>query len=107
MVKKVAWLLLTNIVALGLGGRTAHMSAQEALAAHHLAPNATRRYLYVFPPGAVDISDIDHNFRLVRRISVPPTTVGVRGAGVHAGSHALYPSFGEDGGRFGTGSLLR
>ena len=68
---------------------------------------ATQHDLYVFPPGSIVVYDIDHGFRLVKRISLAVTSSGLRGAAVHAASHALYLSIGGDGGPAGPGSLLR
>jgi len=97
--------LLMGVLLLGLTGR-AGFSA-EATASSPTAAGATHHYLYVFPVGSVDIYDMDHSFRLVKRISLLPTSIGVRGAGVHVAGHSLYLSYGGAGGSTGTGSLLR
>jgi len=46
-------------------------------------------YEYVFPDGEIDVFDIDHDHRLVKKILVPEATI-IRGMAGHAASRMLY-----------------
>ena len=65
---------------------------------HH--PNAvasgTSHYEYVFPDGEMDVYDMDNNFALVKKVSLP-TTAGTRGVVFSPVTHMLYVSYGNDG----------
>lgn len=73
---------------------------------HH--PNAvasgTSHYEYVFPDGEMDVYDMDNNFALVKKVSLP-TTAGTRGVVFSQVTHMLYVSYGNDGS--GGGRLLK
>jgi large repetitive protein len=63
-------------------------------------------YEYVFPDGYIYVYDMDNNFALVKKISVP-TTAGVRGTVASVKTGMLYISYGGDGGGNGNnGNLL-
>jgi DNA-binding beta-propeller fold protein YncE len=65
-----------------------------------------QHYEYVFPDGFIYVYNMDNNFALVKKISVP-TTAGVRGTVASVKTGMLYISFGGDGGSNGTnGNLL-
>jgi DNA-binding beta-propeller fold protein YncE len=65
----------------------------------------TGHFEYVLPDGEVDVYDIDRGHRLVQRIALPQAR-GVRGAAASARTGILYVSYGGDGGRNGSGSML-
>jgi hypothetical protein len=71
-----------------------------------VAAAGTQHYEYVFPDGGMSVYDMDNGHALVKQLSLP-TTAGVRGVAVDPRSHALYVSFGGDGGSNGNGSLLK
>ena len=66
----------------------------------------TRHLEYVFPDGSMSVYDIDHDHALVSTASLP-TKGGVRGVSVSPKEHALFVSYGGDGGPNGNGGLLR
>ena len=70
-----------------------------------IAGSGTRHFEYVFPDGQMFVYDIDHSFKLVKRVALP-TGNGVRGVAVNPATHTLYVSHGGDGGGSGNGSLL-
>jgi DNA-binding beta-propeller fold protein YncE len=68
--------------------------------------STVQHYEYVFPDGGIYVYNMDNNFALVKKISVP-TTAGVRGTVASVKTGMLYISFGGDGGSNGTnGNLL-
>jgi DNA-binding beta-propeller fold protein YncE len=70
-----------------------------------IAASGVRHFEYVFPDGQMFVYDIDHRFRLVKRVALP-TDDGVRGVASNPRAGVLYVSHGGDGGGNGTGSLL-
>ena len=60
---------------------------------------------YVFPDGAMYVYDIDHGFRLVRRVRLPGVN-GVRGVVASPRTGMLYVSYGAFGGPGTIGRLL-
>ena len=56
-----------------------------------------RHYEYVFPDGAMYVYDIDHAFRLERRVPLPGVN-GVRGVAASPRTRMLYVSYGAFGG---------
>ncbi|HZQ26764.1 MAG TPA: hypothetical protein VFA94_03595 [Acidimicrobiales bacterium] len=71
-----------------------------------LAAPGTRHLEYVLVDGSMSVYDIDAGHRLVDTVPMP-TQAGVRGAAADPASHALYVSYGGDGGPNGNGSVLR
>src|SRR5262249_26339387 len=62
---------------------------------------------YVFPDGSFSVYDMDNGHRLVKSVALPPAG-GIRGVIAHAGTHALYISYGGDGdGQHGPPTLLK
>ena len=61
-----------------------------------IARSGVQHFEYVFPDGQMFVYDIDHGFKLVKRVSLP-TGDGVRGVAVSAATHTLYVSHGSDG----------
>jgi DNA-binding beta-propeller fold protein YncE len=70
-----------------------------------IAGSGVRHFEYVFPDGQMFVYDIDHGFRLVKRVGLPDDD-GVRGVAANPKTGVLYVSHGGDGGDNGTGSLL-
>ena len=64
-----------------------------------------RHYEYVFPDGAMYVYDIDHGFRLVRRVPLPGVK-GVRGVAASPRTRMLYVSYGAFGGPGTIGRLV-
>lgn len=60
---------------------------------------------YVFEDGRVSVYDADHEYALVKIISLPQTLAGVRGVTVAPAGHLLFISYGGDGLNF-NGSVL-
>jgi DNA-binding beta-propeller fold protein YncE len=78
----------------------------EAPRAASTRVGALRPYEYVFPPGEIDVFDIDHAQRLVERMKT--SLVGaVRGVVASPRTHSLYFAVGGDGDGNGTGSLVK
>jgi DNA-binding beta-propeller fold protein YncE len=65
-----------------------------------------RHFEYVFDDGEVSIYDIDGGQALVKTISLPQTSAGIRGVTVAPSTHMLFISYGGDGGGNGDGSVL-
>jgi DNA-binding beta-propeller fold protein YncE len=85
-------------------GRRGGLTGQDPRAASRSAV-MTRHYEYVFPDGAMYVSDIDHEHRLVQRVFLPGVK-GVRGVVASVGTHMLYINHGAFGGPGTTGRLL-
>src|SRR5207245_700910 len=60
---------------------------------------------YVLAPGRVHVYSIDERFKEVESFSLPDSA-GVRGVDVCPAKHAMYVSYGGDGGGNGNGSVL-
>ena len=91
-------LVLSSLFLMTRGGaNSAHASK---------ATSTIQHYLYVFPDQSLDVYDMDHNFQLVKQISLPMTNGG-RGIIADPAHGFLYLSYGGDGGSHGLGSLLK
>lgn len=64
------------------------------------------RFEYVFDDGEVSVYDMDQGQALVKTISLPQTSSGIRGVTVAPATHLLFISYGGDGGASGNGSVL-
>ena len=83
--------------------RTVAVPAAQVVAGSH----PTRgRYEYVLLDGEIDVYREGSTAR-VERILLPATKAGIRGVAVDPRRHAMYISYGGDGGDHGTGSLLK
>ncbi len=71
----------------------------------HAAASLAKHYEYVANDGSISVYDMDNNFTLVKQISLPQTSDGIRGIVGHAGNHSLYIAHGSDGNC--CGSLLK
>src|ERR1700730_13882723 len=79
--------------------RTHSASAAGASPVSHLE--------YVLLDGTTYVYDIDHAHALVKTISLPQTSAGIRGVAVCPPTHTMYVFYGGDGGPFGKeGSVL-
>jgi DNA-binding beta-propeller fold protein YncE len=71
------------------------------------APSSGVSHLeYVVQDGVTSVYDMDHEFKLLKTISLPQTKAEVRGVTVAPSTHLMFISFGGDGGPFGNGSVL-
>jgi DNA-binding beta-propeller fold protein YncE len=61
---------------------------------------------YVVQDGVTSVYDMDHEFKLLKTISLPQTKAEVRGVTVAPSTHLMFISYGGDGGPFGNGSVL-
>ena len=61
---------------------------------------------YVVQDGVTSVYDMDHEFKLLKTISLPQTKAEVRGVTVAPSTHLMFISFGGDGGQEGNGSVL-
>jgi WD40 repeat protein len=108
--KDIGHTLRVAVAAANGGGRSkaalsAHTSVVAAAAGG--APPAPVQHLeYVFDDGVVSVYDIDHAQQLVKTISLPQTSSGIRGVAVSPATHMLFVSYGGDGGGNGNGSVL-
>jgi hypothetical protein len=70
-------------------------------------PPAGRSHLeYVLQDGVTSVYDMDHEFRLVKTISLPQTNAEVRGVTVAPSTHLMFIPYGGDGEGNGNGSVL-
>lgn len=110
------WRLAAVVVALAIFGGIASAATRStaslptavvrsAVWRAAIAGSGVRHFEYVFPDGQMFVYDIDHGFKLVKRMALP-TGDGVRGVAVNPATHTLYVSHGSDGGGNGHGSLL-
>jgi sugar lactone lactonase YvrE len=67
---------------------------------------ATQHLEYVLSYGNVYVYDMDQGYQLVKTISLPETTAGIRGVAVAPSTHLMFISYGGDGGAYGNGSVL-
>jgi WD40 repeat protein len=91
------------------GARASRVAASTALftpAEATAGSSDVRHYEYVFDDGIVSIYDMDQGHALVKTISLPQTTVGIRGITAAPATHMLFISYGGDGGGNGNGSVL-
>ena len=101
--KYLIWLpLLLLLIALQIILRA---SGQNQEPRQQALSTSTKHYEYIANDGSISVYDIDNDFILVKTISLPQTSDGVRGIVGHAGTHALYLSHGSDSSC--CGSLLK
>ena len=76
-----------------------------------LYPASENHYEYVFPPGSIDVYDMDNNFALVKSVPFPPTqgmgNAQTRGAVASPASGMLYISYDTSGICCGNGRLVK
>jgi len=78
-----------------------------ALAPIAPAPQAGVQHLeYVFVDGLISVYNMDQGQALVKTISLPQTSSGIRGVTVSPATHMLFISYGGDGGGNGNGDVL-
>ncbi len=80
----------------GISGATV-LTVSDATVSH---------FEYVLPDGNMYVYDMDNAFGLVKHVSLPQTSTGIRGLVVNPAAHLLYISYGGDGGSNGNGSML-
>ena len=68
--------------------------------------SAVQHLEYVFNDGLVSVYDMDQAHVLVKAISLPQTSAGIRGVSVAPGTRMMFISYGGDGGGNGNGSVL-
>jgi YVTN family beta-propeller protein len=78
-------------------------SAQTAVVTES---SAVQHLEYIFTDGLVSVYDSDHAEKLIKTISLPQTSEGIRGVTASPSTHLLFISYGGDGGVFGNGSVL-
>jgi len=78
-------------------------SAQTAVVT---GSSEVRHLEYIFTDGLVSVYDSDQGQKLIKTISLPQTSAGIRGVTVCPKTHLLFISYGGDGGAFGNGSVL-
>jgi hypothetical protein len=61
---------------------------------------------YVVENGTTSVYDMDHEFKLVKTISLPQTKAEARGVTVAPSTHLMFIPVGGDGGGNGTGSVV-
>jgi DNA-binding beta-propeller fold protein YncE len=70
-------------------------------------PQAGVQHLeYVFVDGLISVYNMDQGQALVKTISLPQTSSGIRGATVSPATHMLFISYGGDGAGNGNGDVL-
>lgn len=101
-----AWITAVLVILLTSCGGGAGSPMMTTASQSGSGGSTVQHYEYVFPDGGVYVYNMDNNFALVKKISVP-TTAGVRGTVASVKTGMLYISFGGDGGSNGTnGNLL-
>jgi len=96
--------LRVSVIATNGGGESAPaISAQSAVVG---ASSGVSHLEYVVQDGVTSVYDMDHEFKLLKTISLPQTKAEVRGVTVSPSKHLLFISFGGDGGPEGNGSVL-
>jgi DNA-binding beta-propeller fold protein YncE len=71
-----------------------------------VASAAVAHLEYVLQDGVTSVYDMDHEFKLVKTISLPQTQAEVRGVTVAPSTHLMFIPYGGDGGGNGNGSVL-
>jgi hypothetical protein len=89
------------------GGAALAAVGAAAPLARAAADAAVRRYEYLFPDGRLEAYDMGAGLALAKRVDLPPTRDGTRGACACALTGALYISYGGIGGGSGNGSMLK
>jgi hypothetical protein len=96
--------LRASVIATNGGGESEPaISAQSAVVG---ASSAISHLEYVVQDGVTSVYDMDHEFKLLKTISLPQTKAEVRGVTVAPSTHLMFISFGGDGGQTGNGSVL-
>jgi len=91
-----------SVTAANQGGRSAPAaSAQSAVVA---GAAGVSRLEYVLQDGITSVYDMDHEYRLIKTISLPQTKAEVRGVTVAPASHLMFIPFGGDGPMNGSGN---
>lgn len=76
---------------------TAQLAQQKQETTQYAATGSVQHYEYVFPDGNIYVYSMDKNHTLVKHISLPQTSAGIRGVVANAAKHMLYISYGSDG----------
>ena len=97
-------LIAASLIALAVIALAAHATFAQAAVTTGSARVQHREY--VFDDGRISVYDMDQGQKLVKRISLPQTEAGIRGATVSPLTHRLFISYGGDGGKNGNGSVL-
>jgi DNA-binding beta-propeller fold protein YncE len=93
-----------SVIASNASGPSAAVSsAQTAVVA---AGTGISHLEYVVQDGVTSVYDMDHEFKLVKTISLPQTKAEVRGITVSPSTHLMFIPYGGDGGGNGNGSVL-
>jgi WD40 repeat protein len=71
-----------------------------------VASAAVAHLEYVLQDGVTSVYDMDHEFKLVKTITLPQTKAEVRGVTVAPSTHLMFIPYGGDGGGNGNGSVL-
>jgi hypothetical protein len=95
--------LRVRVVAINAVGRS--KSARSAPTEIIRNGGEVRRLEYILAPGIVRVYSIDQSFAEVESFALPDSA-GVRGVNVCPAKHAMYVSYGGDGGNQGNGSVL-
>ncbi len=69
-------------------------------------PVAISHLEYVLQDGVTSVYDMDHEFKLLKTISLPQTKAEVRGVTVAPSTHLMFVPYGGDGAGAGKGSVL-
>jgi subtilisin family serine protease len=85
------------------GASTPASSAPSAVVS---ATSGVSHLEYVLQDGVMSVYDMDHEYALVKTVSLPQTKAEVRGVTVAPSSHLMFVPFGGDGGVNGNGSVL-
>lgn len=101
-----AWITAVFVILLTSCGGGASSPRMTTASQSGPGGSTVQHYEYVFPDGGIYVYNMDNNFALVKKMSVP-TTAGVRGTVASVKTGMLYISYGGDGGSNGTnGNLL-
>jgi hypothetical protein len=99
--------LRVAVVAVNRSGRSKPAtSAHTAVIAPAAASTGVSHLEYVLDDGLVSVYDMDHEQQLVKTISLPQTSAGIRGVAADPATHTMFVSYGGDGGGNGNGSVL-
>jgi hypothetical protein len=96
--------LRVAVLAIGESGESAPATSASTPA---ISSSAGSHHLeYVLQDGTIYVYDMDHGYGPVGTISLPQTSIGIRGVTVYPPAHMMYVSYGGDGGENGNGSVL-
>jgi WD40 repeat protein len=96
--------LRVSVIASNASGKS--QPATSAQTAVVTESTAVQHLEYIFTDGLISVYDSDHEEKLIKTISLPQTSEGIRGVTVAPSTHLLFISYGGDGGVFGNGSVL-